>query len=101
MSEDEKKVAEIEARVRPTICHTVGSKGISIEGRISKDDFEYLLASWRAWKCTSKTYSSLANLTANEENEALAKALSQEIADHMKALDEIDALKAQFHRGMN
>lgn len=40
-------VAEIEARVRPTICPTFGSKGESIEGRISQVDFDSIVRLYR------------------------------------------------------
>lgn len=40
-------VSEIEARVRPTICPTFGSKGESIEGRISQADFDAIVRLFR------------------------------------------------------
>lgn len=39
----QRMVDEIEARVRPTICTTLSSRGETIEGRVSEDDFETLL----------------------------------------------------------
>lgn len=95
MTDDERKVAEIEARVRPSICDTYGSKGATVEGRILKEDFDYLLTSRLAWRSTSKMYSSLANLTANEENAALQKALEEMTAELIAAQDELDRLRAQ------
>lgn len=43
MTNDAELLQAIEGRVRPTICPTFGVKGESIEGRISKEDFESLL----------------------------------------------------------
>lgn len=44
LSDADKIVAYIEARVRPTICPTYSSAGTqSIEGRITRDDFDHLI----------------------------------------------------------
>jgi hypothetical protein len=48
MTDDEIRIAEIEARVRLSMCN-------SDEGCISKDDFETLLNSRLAWKFTAKS----------------------------------------------
>ncbi len=50
MTDDEQRIAEIEARVRLSMCN-------SDEGRISKTDFEALLDSRLAWKFTAKCFS--------------------------------------------
>lgn len=34
----------IEQRVRPTICQTFSTRGATVEGRISEDDFDTLLS---------------------------------------------------------
>lgn len=62
MTPDETRIAEIEARVRPTICETWSAPGrCSIEGRITKEDFETLLASRLAWRFTSKCFAQEGN----------------------------------------
>jgi hypothetical protein len=49
MTEDEKRLAEVEARVLETFAGTD-------EGRISRADFEFLLNSRQAWKFTAKCF---------------------------------------------
>lgn len=39
----ERLINEIDNRVRPTICQTYSWRGETSEGRISEDDFDYLL----------------------------------------------------------
>lgn len=52
---DEARIKAIEERVRSTICPTFNSRGgETIEGRISKEDFDYLMAALFAWKFTAK-----------------------------------------------
>ena len=68
MTPDEKRIAEIEAKVRPTICPTFscwrGEK--TIEGRITLADFNYLISSLTAWKFVAKMNGDLAKLTPDE-----------------------------------
>lgn len=55
---DEARIKEIEHRVRRSICETYSSNGtMTVEGRILKEDFEYLMASLFAWKFTAKCFS--------------------------------------------
>jgi hypothetical protein len=52
---DETRIKAIEQRVRRSICETYNSEGgMTIEGRVLKEDFDYLMASLYAWKFTAK-----------------------------------------------
>lgn len=94
MTDDEKRVTDIAERVRKTICPTYSSDGHqSIEGRITADDFDYLMASRTSWKIIAKQNAQLAELTPTEQTAALEKALDATTADWLKALDEIDRLR--------
>ena len=94
MTPDEQRVADITERVRKTICPTFSSNGKeSIEGRITRDDFDTLLASRLAWKLVADHNGKLAQLTPTQQTEALEKALERTTADWLRALDEIDNLK--------
>ncbi len=86
MSNDEHRIAEIEARVRKTF-NTAG------KGRISREDFEYLLTSRTSWRLTAKHSSSLAQMTPTEQCEVLQKALEAEIAAHLRTQDELEKLR--------
>ena len=91
---DEKRISEIDARVRATICPTfTADGGSSIEGRISKEDFEYLMCSLIAWRLLAKHNGSLADMTAEQFRDTLEKALEAEIDAHMKTREELEQLK--------
>lgn len=47
MADEPSFLDEIEARVRPTICQTFSGRGATVEGRISEDDFDFLLTTAR------------------------------------------------------
>lgn len=52
---DEARIRTIEQRVRRSICETYKSDGtMTVEGRILKEDFDYLMSSLFAWKFTAK-----------------------------------------------
>lgn len=94
MMDDRKRIAEITERVRKTICPTFSSDGKeSIEGRITRDDFDTLLTSRLAWKLVADHNGKLASLTPTEQTAALEKALESTMADWLRALDELDTLK--------
>lgn len=62
MTEDERRIAGIEARVFLSMRDTD-------EGRISKDDFKTLLNSRLAWKYTAKCYAVADGQDANKEGQ--------------------------------
>lgn len=93
MTDDERKISEIKQRVESSICPTFDGLEERIEGRISKDDFDYLLASHTSWKIVAKHSTQLAGLSTLEENKVLQDALQDCANDWLKALDELDILK--------
>lgn len=91
---DERRIEEIEHRVRSTICPVFSLDGKhSIEGRITEADFNTLLASHTAWKITAKQALQLANMTVSERERVSDAALDSLAADYIAALDEIDRLR--------
>jgi hypothetical protein len=96
MTDDEQRVQEIERRVRASICSTYDSSGnMTIEGRISKDDFEMLLSSRLAWRVIAKQKDKWQNLPSEGRNRALDEALEATTADLIQAHEEIEALTAR------
>lgn len=75
MTEDERRILLIEARVRRTF-----EDG---DGKISKADFETLLASRLAWKFTAKCFSAA---------EPVQEALIREAAEHVRHAPDCPAI---------
>lgn len=97
MTDDERRVKEIEKRVRDTICETFDSSGNqTVEGRISQDDFAALLASRLSWRLVAKMKEKTENISSSDMNVALDKALDSTTAELIKAQDEIEVLTARI-----
>lgn len=82
LTDDEQRVQEIEGRVRAS-------------GVISMEDFNHLLASRMSWRIIAKQKDKWENMSSEERNKALDKALEDTTADLINAHEEIQALTAR------
>lgn len=102
LTDDEKRIKAIQERVRPTIGPTYSSRGETIEGRISKADFDTLTASWLAWKFTASCSQAWADATPEQRANIEADVKGEIMRDYAEMLAALkDCLPEMFGSNMS